>query len=79
MTLEPINRDQLTETFAQDHVFLFTSHRMNLVTNSATLHDSKVHAIAAQKFLNEQDGPLCGVGGDIIGEFAQTRNVMTQN
>ena len=51
----------------EDHVFVFTSHQTTLTTNSAVLADPQLHAAAVQKYLNEQDGPLTGVGGDVIG------------
>ena len=50
-----------------DHVFMFTSHKTTLTTNSAVLSDPGLHAAAVDKYINQQDGPLTGVGGDIIG------------
>ena len=50
-----------------DHVFMFTSHKTNLTTNSAVLSDPQLHAAAVDKYINQQDGPLTGVGGDVLG------------
>jgi choline dehydrogenase len=50
-----------------DHVFIFTSHEMNMTTNSAVLTDPILHAAHVQEYLNNQNGPLTGVGGEIIG------------
>ncbi|KAI6826156.1 alcohol oxidase [Hortaea werneckii] len=58
----PINTDVLF----QDQVFLFTSHEMNLETNSGTLTNPELHAKAVEEYLSNQNGPLTGVGGEIL-------------
>ena len=40
---------------------------MNLTTNSAILKDPALGAVATQQFLENRNGPLTGVGGEIIG------------
>lgn len=56
-----------TDVLLQDQVFLFTSHEMNLETNSGTLTNPELHAKAVEEYLSNQNGPLTGVGGEILG------------
>ncbi|KAF2205972.1 alcohol oxidase [Delitschia confertaspora ATCC 74209] len=50
-----------------DHLFIFTSHEMNVTTGSGLLTNPTVHAEAVESFLKEQSGPLTGVGGSVVG------------
>lgn len=51
-----------------DQTFIFTIHQLNITTNSGVLTNPALHAAAVDTYLNEQNGPLTGVGGDIIGQ-----------
>lgn len=58
----------LPDTSSQDQTFIFTTHQLNITTNSGVLTNPTLHAAAVESYLNEQNGPLTGVGGDIIGQ-----------
>lgn len=60
----------LPNTSFQDQTFIFTTHQLNLTTNSGVLSNPTLHAAAVDTYLNEQNGPLTGVGGDIIGQLS---------
>nr|AUZ97941.1 glucose-methanol-choline oxidoreductase [Aspergillus terreus] len=50
-----------------DHLFIFTSHEMNITTNSGVLVDPELLAEAVESYLNQQTGPLTGIGGGVVG------------
>ncbi|KAF2795104.1 GMC oxidoreductase [Melanomma pulvis-pyrius CBS 109.77] len=50
-----------------DHLFIFTSHEVNVTTGSGALTNPSLHTQAVETYLSEQSGPLTGVGGGIVG------------
>ncbi|KAB8229592.1 GMC family oxidoreductase [Aspergillus alliaceus] len=50
-----------------DHLFVFTSHELNVTTNSGVLTNPDLHAAAVESYLNHQTGPLTGIGGGVVG------------
>ncbi|RMZ10969.1 hypothetical protein D0860_03636 [Hortaea werneckii] len=63
---QALNTPISTNVLFQDQVFLFTSHEMSLETNSGTLTNPELHAKAVKEYLSNQNGPLTGVGGEIL-------------
>ena len=53
-------------------MFIFTHHEVNITTNSGILTNPVLAAEAVDQYLNEQDGPVTGIGGDIIGRYSTT-------
>ncbi|KAE8373501.1 hypothetical protein BDV26DRAFT_285071 [Aspergillus bertholletiae] len=50
-----------------DHLFIFTSHELNVTTNSGVLSNPNLHAAAVESYLEQQTGPLTGIGGGVVG------------
>jgi choline dehydrogenase len=42
---------------------------MNITTNSGVLVDPDLLAEAVESYLNQQTGPLTGIGGGVVGEL----------
>lgn len=42
---------------------------MNITTNSGVLVDPELLAEAVESYLNQQTGPLTGIGGGVVGEL----------
>ena len=59
----------LPYTSFQDQTFILTTHQLNITTNSGVLTNPTLHAAAVDTYLNEQNGPLTGIGGEIIGQL----------
>ena len=73
LTVGILSKDDidLPYTSFQDQTFIFTTHQLNITTNSGVLTNSTLHATAVDTYLNEQNGPLTGVGGDITDQLFQ--------
>jgi choline dehydrogenase len=50
-----------------DHLFIFTSHEVNVTTGSGVFSNPTLHAEATETYLSKQSGPLTGIGGSIVG------------
>lgn len=54
---------------------MFTSHELNITTNSGILVEPSLHTAAVEEYINHQSGPLTGVSGDIVGMWELSSSI----